>query len=98
MEDGPRQLQSGQWTVLSAVNYPANGYLYVSYGHRLAKIDPATGEVLSQQIALVEDGGEPMNVFRDPKTCEQLNRWEFMFMVAPLRFYTATGSPVNPLV
>ncbi len=24
-------------------------------------------------------------------------RWEFMFMVAPLRFYNATGSPVNPL-
>ncbi len=31
------------------------------------------------------------------ETCQQLNRWEFMFMVAPLRFYNATGSPVNPL-
>ncbi len=31
------------------------------------------------------------------ETCERLNRWEFMFMVAPLRFYNATGSPVNPL-
>jgi len=31
------------------------------------------------------------------QTCERLNRWEFMFMVAPLRFYNATGSPVNPL-
>ena len=29
--------------------------------------------------------------------CRQLNRWEFMFMVAPLRFHNATGSPVNPL-
>ena len=32
------------------------------------------------------------------ETCQQLNRWEFMFMVTPLRFHNATGSPVNPLV
>ena len=31
------------------------------------------------------------------QVCRQLNRWEFMFMVAPLRFINATGSPVNPL-
>ena len=31
------------------------------------------------------------------ETCRRLNRWEFMFMVAPLRFKNATGSPVNPL-
>ncbi len=29
------------------------------------------------------------------ETCEQLSRWEFM--VAPLRYYNATGSPINPL-
>ena len=29
--------------------------------------------------------------------CTRLNRWEFMFSVAPLRFKNATGSPVNPL-
>ena len=29
--------------------------------------------------------------------CNRLNRWEFMFIVAPLRFHNATGSPVNPL-
>ena len=29
--------------------------------------------------------------------CQRLNRWEFMFVVAPLRFHNATGSPVNPL-
>ena len=29
--------------------------------------------------------------------CRNLNRWEFMFTVAPLRFKNATGSPVNPL-
>ncbi len=31
------------------------------------------------------------------QVCQRLNRWEFMFTVAPLRFYNATGSPVNPL-
>ena len=31
------------------------------------------------------------------KTCRRLNRWEFMFVVAPLRFHNARGSPVNPL-
>jgi len=31
------------------------------------------------------------------KVCQRLNRWEFMFNVAPLRFKNATGSPVNPL-
>ena len=29
--------------------------------------------------------------------CHRLRRWEFMFVVAPLRFHHATGSPVNPL-
>ena len=29
--------------------------------------------------------------------CEKLNRYEFMFIVAPLRFKNATGSPTNPL-
>ena len=31
------------------------------------------------------------------RICRQLSRWEFMFVMAPLRFYNATGSPVNPL-
>lgn len=29
--------------------------------------------------------------------CQRLNRWEFMFVVAPLRFRYATGSPTTPL-
>ncbi len=29
--------------------------------------------------------------------CARLNRWEFMFVMAPLRFPHATGSPANPL-
>lgn len=30
-------------------------------------------------------------------TCEKLGRWEFQFMMAPIRFQGVTGSPVNPL-
>ena len=29
--------------------------------------------------------------------CSRLNRWEFMFVVAPLRVHNGTGSPVNPI-
>lgn len=29
--------------------------------------------------------------------CEQRQRWEFQFMLAPIRFQGVTGSPVNPL-
>lgn len=29
--------------------------------------------------------------------CEALQRWDFMFTVAPLRFPGVTGSPVTPL-
>ena len=31
------------------------------------------------------------------KVCQRLGRWDFMFVVAPLRFHNATGSPINPL-
>ncbi|MEO5899535.1 MAG: cyclase family protein [Ilumatobacteraceae bacterium] len=31
------------------------------------------------------------------RNCAERNRWEFLFMLAPLRFRGATGSPVNPL-
>lgn len=31
------------------------------------------------------------------EVCERLNRWEFMFVMAPIRFNNATGCPVNPL-
>jgi len=31
------------------------------------------------------------------EVCQRLNRWEFMFMMAPLRLHNTTGSPVNPL-
>ena len=29
--------------------------------------------------------------------CEELNRWSFLCVVAPLRLETGTGSPVNPI-
>ncbi len=31
------------------------------------------------------------------EVCRRLNQWEFMFVVAPLRWRNATGSPVSPL-
>ena len=31
------------------------------------------------------------------EVCNRVNRWECMFIVAPLRFHNATGSPVNPI-
>ena len=30
-------------------------------------------------------------------TCARLARWEFQFVLAPIRFQGVTGSPVNPL-
>ena len=30
-------------------------------------------------------------------TCARLGRWEFQFVLAPIRFQGVTGSPVNPL-
>jgi len=30
-------------------------------------------------------------------TCNRLNRWEFQFVLAPIRFQGVTGSPANPL-
>jgi hypothetical protein len=29
--------------------------------------------------------------------CAERQRWEFLFMLSPLRFRGATGSPANPL-
>ena len=31
------------------------------------------------------------------QACEQRGRWEFMIVIAPLRFHNATGSPINPI-
>ena len=29
--------------------------------------------------------------------CEELNRWSFLCVIAPLRLRAGTGSPVNPI-
>jgi kynurenine formamidase len=29
--------------------------------------------------------------------CEEEQRWEFLFVAAPLRLASGTGSPVNPI-
>ena len=31
------------------------------------------------------------------ETCERLGRWEFQFVLSPLRMSGGTGSPANPL-
>ena len=31
------------------------------------------------------------------RECERLNRWEFFYVISPLRLTTATASPVNPI-
>jgi kynurenine formamidase len=31
------------------------------------------------------------------RTCERLQRWEFLMAIAPLRLKNATGTPVNPV-
>jgi hypothetical protein len=38
-----------------------------------------------------------MNLEAVARTCEELGRWEFMLVVAPLIVVGGTGSPVNPL-
>jgi kynurenine formamidase len=30
-------------------------------------------------------------------TCAELGRWDFQFMMSPLRLTGASGSPVNPI-
>ena len=38
-----------------------------------------------------------MNLEDLARACAQRNRWEFMLVIAPLRFHAATGSPANPI-
>ena len=37
------------------------------------------------------------NVEELTEACQRLGRWQFLFMVGPLRFVGGTGSPVNPI-
>ncbi|MFJ8207712.1 hypothetical protein [Streptomyces sp. NPDC096033] len=57
---------SGQWTVLSGINYvvgpSGRPALVVSYGHRIAKLDPATGKLLADIDLPVGKGVDPTGV------------------------------------
>ncbi|MFJ3927704.1 hypothetical protein [Streptomyces sp. NPDC090022] len=57
---------SGQWTVLSGINYvvgpSGRPALLVSYGHRIAKLDPATGRLLADVDLPVGKGTDPRGV------------------------------------
>lgn len=51
---------SGEWDYPGSLGILSNGFLYVSYGYRLAKIDPTTGNVVAT-LVLPTGGGEPAN-------------------------------------
>ena len=57
-------------------------------------------EQVIQRVGLVAMGLWDLDaaIFEDlVSVCRRLNRWEFLFVVAPLRLHNATGCPVNPL-
>ena len=52
------------------------------------------------QLALVAMGVsvfDDLDVERAVEEARRLNRYEFLFMAAPLRVEKGTGSPLNPL-
>lgn len=51
---------NGEWDYPGSLGILEDGYLYVSYGYRLAKIDPDTGKVIST-LVLPTGGGLPEN-------------------------------------
>lgn len=59
------------------------------------------GQTAPLHTILIAGLGMPIIDDLDPEAlaemCARLGRWDFMFMVAPLRVPNGTGSPVNPL-
>lgn len=51
---------NGEWDYPGSVGILNDGYLYVSYGYRLTKINPATGHVIAT-LVLPTGGGLPEN-------------------------------------
>lgn len=51
---------NGEWDYPGSMGILQDGYLYVSYGYRLAKLDPATGLVIAT-LVLPTGGAEPKN-------------------------------------
>lgn len=49
---------TGQWNVLSGVNLPEEGNLFIGHGAKLAKVDPDTGKILAD-ISLPTGPAEP---------------------------------------
>ena len=49
--------------------------------------------IVAMGLWLLDDG----NFEGLAQTCQELNRWEFLFMLSPLRIPGATASPVTPL-
>ncbi len=52
--------QNGEWDYPGSLGILSNGYIYVSYGYRLSKLDPITGNIISTLI-LPTGGAEPRN-------------------------------------
>jgi kynurenine formamidase len=57
----------------------------------LAPVHKVLGNAMG--LALVDN----LDLEEAAETAARLNRWEFMFVVAPLRVPNGTGSPVNPI-
>jgi kynurenine formamidase len=59
------------------------------------------GQLTPLRTLFINGLGMPIIDDMDPEAlaemCAKLHRWEFMFVVAPLRVPTGTGSPVNPI-
>lgn len=51
---------NGEWDYPGSTGILSDGYLYVSYGYRLTKLDPATGKIIAT-LVLPTGGGLPEN-------------------------------------
>lgn len=56
----PHSPNYGEWDYPGSLGILEDGYLYVSYGYRLAKLDPATGDVIAT-LVLPTGHGLPEN-------------------------------------
>lgn len=54
---------NGEWDYPGSLGILKDGYLYVSYGYRLAKIDPVTGNVVTTLILPTGDGAPENTAF-----------------------------------
>lgn len=52
----PHSPNYGEWDYPGSLGILEDGYLYVSYGYRLAKLDPATGKIISTLVLPTGEG------------------------------------------